>query len=213
MRKLKTIIFIIIGSILAVVAYGYYQTLQYDVIDIKSSVATIEHDLEKTNIHNEEDFTDNEFINDYKPYFADSDFDVSYLNHHESPLEKFNSKEGTIEFFFASLEMNDTELFISAFQDESITEDLFASDNPDKLSVANELMRKFTKDSTIKEVRLYKKNDYLSNPNDLKIGIVYENETVHKINIKLHQYKDKHDEHTHSMYVISSKPSELLNQL
>lgn len=213
MRKLMTIIFIIIGSILAIVAYGYYQTLQYDVIDIKSSVATIKHDLEKSNIQNEEDFTDSEFINDYKPYFADSDFDVSYLHHHESPLEKFNSKEGTIEFFFASLEMNDTELFISAFQDESITEDLFASDNPDKLSVANELMRKFTKDNTIKEVRLYKKNDYLSNPNDLKIGIVYENETVHKINIKLHQYKDKHDEHTHSMYVISSKPSELLNQL
>ncbi|MFS8304207.1 hypothetical protein [Bacillus altitudinis] len=213
MRKLKTITFILIGSLLVIVAYGYYQSLQYDVIDIESSVATLKRDIEKSNIQNEEDLSDNEFINDYKPYFSDNDFDISYLQHHESPLAKFNSKEGTIEFFFASLEMNDTELFISAFQDESITEDLFDSDNPDKLSVANELMRKFTKDNTIKEVRLYKKHDYMSNPNEFKIGIMYENETVHKINIKLHQYKDKHDEHTHSMYVISSKPSELLNQL
>ncbi|KAA6446985.1 hypothetical protein [Bacillus swezeyi] len=183
---------------------------QYESIYNKKSVALVEKGVNQIK-QNEKNVLDNKWV-------KENGVEITHLPHTSNPLEQFTSKKGTIEYFFAVIEMKDINLFISSFQEEVISADLFSDEASDKYAVAEKLMKQISRNHSLKDVQYKSRKGILgteSNTVDLKL--IYDDNYEAKITIDLEQVKDQHDTESghdsHSLYVINTPASEMIKKI
>lgn len=82
------------------------------------------------------------------------DIEGNFVEHpNEEVLARYKEKKGVVEFLFATVLMENTELFVQAFDTETISKDLFKDDEPNKELVAKRLMSRISRDDTLSEVK------------------------------------------------------------
>lgn len=79
-----------------------------------------------------------------------SDYDGGFVDHpDEEILAKYKNKKGVVEYLFATVLMDNPELFIQAFNTETISKDLFKDDEIDKKIVAQRMMDRISRNKTL----------------------------------------------------------------
>lgn len=131
-------------------------------IDLESSQNRLKENIE--NMINIEDHIE-EIADKYGLDLAEYQIEsIDYMDY-------YAEKKGVVEFLFASLVMNDSELFLQAFDMGSISSDLFAVEQANKDEVIKTMMDKITRNNTLQSINYLDEN---SNTNHATVNIIYE---------------------------------------
>lgn len=144
-----------------------------------------------------------------------NDLDIGYLHQEQAEHErKEDPKKEAIKYFIAGLLSNNTDIFLSSFNVETISKDLFQSKNPDKDNVTKEIMDKISRKGTLKEI-LYKVNKgFLNTDSDtILLTIKYDDQKEATVNIDLLSLSDSHHEDEIGTYVITTSAWDMIKQI
>lgn len=183
-------------------------------LDINSDKQRIELDATKEEVLKE--------IKDSKEYTEKTiqlaegnDQDIGYFHPEHAEHEgKEDPKKDAIKYFIAGLLSNNTDIFLSSFYVESISQDLFKSKNPDKDAVTKEIMDKISRNGTLKEI-LYKVNKGFLNTdsNTISLTIKYDDQKEATVNFDLLTLSDSHHEDEIGTYVITTSTWDIIKQI
>jgi hypothetical protein len=141
--------------------------------------------------------------------------DIGYLPYsYEEIMKKYQTKKGLIEYFAASLFLDNRDLFLQSFAPEVISKDLFSEKEENKYKVIGTFMDAIRHNNTLTEVGYKTKSNMLGGQEDNKITLVlkYGDRSV-EIEVELKTMKDYHGTDFHSIYVINTSVKDIIRSI
>ncbi|QAS54778.1 hypothetical protein [Halobacillus litoralis] len=130
------------------------------------------------------------------------------------PMEKYQDRDGTIKFFFGSIMMENTDIFIQSFKTEVISNALFAKSNPDKDKVALDLINKISRKGNLKDISIKKgKAPLRVSSDEYSITLWYKDGKRAEIPLSFSSYSSTHHPDSGSVYVIETSPLEIIKNI
>lgn len=141
--------------------------------------------------------------------------DIGYFNPPDEHKENEDPKVDVLKYFITGLIANDMDIFLSSFNPESISRDLFQSDVEDKTKVAEEIMNRISRDGQINDVqyKVEKGGFKTGEKNKLAVTITYKDEQSANFKLDILPMGDSHHDDKDSIYVISTSAWELIEQI
>ncbi len=134
---------ITIGGIIAILSFSYFIKGDVELIDLNLAKEVVSEDMER--VVSQEAAVYN--------WVYSSDLDVGSLeNNDQRVIQRYREQRGVVEFLFASILLNDPDLFIQSFRAETISQDLFLSDNPNKEEVVREVMTRISRNGLLEKL-------------------------------------------------------------
>jgi len=155
-----------------------------------------------------------EYVNDTAEWMGE-DADIAYFNPPSENNEEDDPKKNVLKYFIAGLMANNIDIFLSSFHPESISKDLFKSENPDKMQVAAEFLERITRYGKLKEVQYGERKGILNGAtNTLTLYLTYEDNQKAKILVDIMPLSDAHHEGKEKgIYVITTSAWEIIKQI
>lgn len=141
--------------------------------------------------------------------------EIGYLPYsYEEIMKKYQTKEGLVEYFAASLFLNDQDLFLQSFTPEVISKDLFSEKEENKYKVIESFINTIRRNNTLTGVGYKTKSNLIGEQDDNKIMLVlkYGDRTV-ETEIELKKLNDYHDTDIHSIYVINTSVKDIIRSI
>lgn len=155
-----------------------------------------------------------EYVKKTAEWAEKSGGEVAYFNPPEEHESETEPKEELVKYFIAGLYTNDIDIFLSNFHPETLSRDLFKSNNPDKDAVARELINKITRDKQLKAVDYDVQKGFWNKDSDaLSINITYQDGKVANIVIDIVSLTDSHEEHEHAIFYITTSAWDIIKQI
>lgn len=142
--------------------------------------------------------------------------EIGFFNptHEEEESHDSDPKEEVVKYFITGLLKNDIDIFLSSFYPDSISKDLFKSDNPDKFSVTEDIIKEISRNKTIKALDYRVNKGFMDQEtNTITLTITYKDNQKADINLELMTVEDIHDEEVHQMYVITNSVWDMIDQI
>lgn len=212
MNKSKTLIamgFMVIAVI--VVYWAFNVKMNYEIIDIQDSQNEVLAEMKAINQYVQDT---NEWMNEQLG--GEENNDVAFSHAPAKTQDNEDPKVKLIKYFITGLTIKNTDLFISCFNPETISKDLFTFDNPDKNEVALDLIKQMTREGKIKEIHYKENRGFLNeSTNEITLTFIYEDGQEAKVNFTVESFNDIHDEQDeeHSVYVISTSALTMIEQI
>jgi hypothetical protein len=130
-------------------------------------------------------------------------------------MEKYHTKKGLIEYWAASLFSNNQELFLQCFQPETISKDIFASTQSNKVRVVQDYIDQITRNRTLREVGYRTKNNILGGQKEHEVELVltYADKKTVTIDAQISEMTDSHHEENHSIYVLDTSVRKMIKMI
>jgi hypothetical protein len=145
---------------------------------------------------------------------TDEDFTVFNPPHSKNKNQNQDPKKDVVNYFLAGLLTNDVDLFLSSFYVQSISEDLFKKENPDKTEVVKEIMKSITRNGQLKDVKYEDKKGVLNTETDkLVLVFTYKDNKQAKITLQVMPVSDSHEGNKASILVISTSAWNIIEQI
>lgn len=132
----------------------------------------------------------------------------------DSEHQDSDPKLEAVKFFVAGLIDKNSDIFLSSFHPESISADLFKSDNPDKLKVSEEIIIDISRSNTIKDIKYHINKGFLNQQgNTVTMTFTYTDNKKATFDIELSSVNDSHQGHDHSIYVITTSVWTIIEEI
>lgn len=116
-------------------------------------------------------------------------------NEYESPSVQNDPKLDVVKYFITGITTNDVNIFLSSFYAQTISEDLFKIKNPDKTAVAQEMIKRLSKNGTLEDVKYIDEKGALgSSTNRITLTLIYKDKKQAKVTLSTMLLGDKHHE-------------------
>ncbi|WP_158587591.1 hypothetical protein [Neobacillus notoginsengisoli] len=140
--------------------------------------------------------------------------DIGYFN----PPEEKESKDARLDvlkYFITGLLANDMDIFLSSFNPETISKDLFQSEISDKTEVAKEMMNRISRNGQITDVnyRVEKGSLKTNERNKLSVTFTYSDKKKAKIKLDIIPFSDAHHDDKESIFVITTSTWDLIKDI
>ncbi|WP_066418237.1 hypothetical protein [Sutcliffiella cohnii] len=198
---MKRNLIILISIFLTIIGYITYTMLvdNGEAIDLEQSASQVLEDVERVK-NQETAYT----------WLETKNMSDGYLETHLSDMtQRQRIPENVIQFLFGTILVDDPELFVQAFDTETISKDLFAIDNPDKLEVASDIMNRISRDSKLERVGIINTKGSVGQEVTVRIAISYSDGLEIKFPITMRLQRNSHGE-DNSIYFISSSVWDLI---
>lgn len=141
--------------------------------------------------------------------------DIGYFNPPEENKKNEDPKIDVLKYFIAGLLADDMDIFLSSFNPESISKDLFQSEVEDKTKIAEEIMSRISRDGQIKDVQ-YKLEKGAFNSgerNKISVTLTYKDNQNAKVKLDIIPLSDAHHDDKESIYVIATSAWKIIKQV
>lgn len=147
-------------------------------------------------------------------YVHNEHIDSGYLPVPETNLlKKYEDPMEMVRFMFTTAFLEDIHLFSQSFAPSRFSYDLFEVDNPDKLSVALDMMRAITRGGKLEDVELLsQKRDTRNEEDVLRVRLHYHDNMVSVIDLHLVYQSSNHD-HVGNMVLIKDSVWEIIDNI
>ncbi|QXE03603.1 hypothetical protein [Terribacillus sp. DMT04] len=134
--------------------------------------------------------------------------------HNDEVAEKYNTVEGAITFLFSAVTLKDEDLFIQAFEPESLSKDIFNGDSVDNSEVIMDFIQAISKEQEITDINFIQKEGVLGTLKDeAAVKVVYSDHSEAEINLTFKHYSSNNHGDDLSTYLVSTAPSEIVAQI
>lgn len=159
-----------------------------------------------------------DYVKKTAEYMGEENGEIAYFYPHEDAVNHGNKKEkkkDVVKYFIAGLLTNDIDIFLSSFYPETISRDLFASDNPDKDAVAQEIMGKITRADQLQKVEYGERKGLLKqDSNTITLIFTYIDGKKAEIRVDTLPLVDAHHEgEEDAIYVITSSAWDMISDI
>lgn len=138
-----SIVWALLALVLILTYTNLFQTEDIDIIDLEKTQKLITEDIERLTEIEKQIFA----------HIPDHIDDVGHMEKYDQfSFRSFKDKEGAVKYLFASIFMNDPELFLHAFDTETISKNLFINDNPNKLTVIEDFIKEISRDGKLENI-------------------------------------------------------------
>lgn len=128
-----------------------------------------------------------------------------YLEAHIDDIEeRYRDPQNVIRFMFGTIILKDADLFMQTFETETISKDLFAVDNPDKMEVAADLINQISRDGKLDRVGVINVRGNIGQEITVRIALGYSDGIEVRVPIEMKLYGDIHGEEDPVYYINSS---------
>ncbi len=187
--------------VLIYTAYIYFD--KGDSVDLESTQEELLSDIEKIEMQEQA----------YKWVHTSNSEDQGYLDKHQEDIqEKYRKPENVAKYLFATISMEDADLFLQSFTTPSISKDLFLSDEPDKMLVAEEMMNRISRNGTMTRVGIISVRGSVSGEPKVNVAISYEDNVTKKVQITMKKEYDLHHEEEF-IYSINSSVWDMIKEI
>jgi hypothetical protein len=143
-----------------------------------------------------------------------ADGDIAYFNPPHKKVKNQDPKKDVVKYFIAGVLINDVDIFMSSFYAQTISEDLFKKDVPDKTVVVKEIMHRISRNGQLKDVQYKdKKGIFNSETNQLSLVLIYNDNKQATITLQVIPVEDEHGEHEEKVFVITTSAWDIINQI
>lgn len=159
-----------------------------------------------------------DYVKKTAEYMGEENGEIAYFYPPEDAGNHGNKKEkkkDVVKYFIAGLLTNDIDIFLSSFYPETISRDLFASDNPDKDAVAQEIMGKITRADQLQKVEYGERKGLLKqDSNTITLIFTYIDGKKAEIRVDTLPLVDAHHEgEEDAIYVITSSAWDMISDI
>ncbi|QCJ45500.1 hypothetical protein FAY30_26540 (plasmid) [Bacillus sp. S3] len=144
------------------------------------------------------------------------DTDIGFLHPPEEHKKNEDPKLDVLKYFIAGLLAKDIDIFLSSFNPETVSKDMYQSKVEDKTKVAKEIMNRISREGQIKDVQ-YKieKGAFTSGVrNKLSVTLTYKDNRSAKVKLDIIPLGDAHQhENKESIYVITTSAWKIIEQI
>ncbi len=146
-------------------------------------------------------------------WLASKDLEVGYLEgKDEDVFNHYRVKKGVVEFLFATVIMEDPQHFIQSFQPEIISKDLFSVDNNDKLVVAQEMIKRISRDNKLEKIGYEENKVSFTEGETATINMYYKDDKVTSINLQFSKTPNHHNENA-EIYSIKTSVWDIIEEI
>lgn len=206
-------LFLIIGCILIfvlliIVVQIWKNEKSYEMIDIEDSQDEVLSEIQSTEQYIKE--TD-EWMS--KQLNGGAENDVGFA-HPSKKDQGGDPKKELVQYFITGLTLNNQDIFMSCFNPETISKDLFKINISDKNEVISDMIKQLTRNG-IKEVKYKENKGFMKDSNEIALTIIYEDGKEAKININIESLSDMHTEkgEAHTTYYIKDSVWDIIEQI
>jgi hypothetical protein len=203
-RKLATTSILGIGGFIILLSLFFLNAKQIETINPTHAKENVLNDIQKIKEQEDKAYS---WINTKK-------VETGYLDgQNKDVIQRYREKKGVIEFLFASIVLNDPNLFVQSFQPEVISKDLFKVENTDKVEVAKNLMKKISRNGKLIKVGYENKLGVFNmETQEANIILVYEDGVQVKIPIQF-QLSETHHHKDDQIYSIKTSVWEIIDRI
>lgn len=143
------------------------------------------------------------------------DIHQSHVNdpHVQEMVSKYENPVNAINYLFAAAQSGNKDAFIDAFEAMEINEALFQSKDPDKEAVAEDMMKRLTRNYTLESVNFIKeKFVFEKEATRCIVELVYKNQKKVRLSIILKLRGTAHTE-GELIYFVKTSPWDLIRQI
>lgn len=143
------------------------------------------------------------------------DVEIGYISPNEptDSTKNFDPKKDLVNYFIAGITAKDADIFVSCYEVETISQDLFSVEEPDKRKVLEDIINRISRDGKLKEVVYEKKKGAFGTPtNEIQLTLIYEDDKAVDITFQTKAYKDNHHSNE-SIYVITTSVWDIVQQI
>jgi hypothetical protein len=206
-RKMIAIILVVLIAAVSTTIYlsmtGRIQ--KGEKLDIQNKAQNIQEEVQAIQKATEREIS---LITQFDP---DNDSQMDGLS--EDYMDYFGSPETLIEYVFGTLILNDADLFVNAFDPNTLLNDLNESSGAEeKNHVIQEMMNRLSRNGKLMEVNLINSKKY-SDHAEARVLVIYEDKKEVEITMEFSVYSDPHDDSHPETYYVSSSIWDLIKQI
>lgn len=199
-----------IGSTLTLLCVVYFIFLPANKeapMDLKATQEQVAAQLEADNEYTEKTI---EWATEQK-----EDIDVGFIEPHTEKVNDVSPQRDVVNYFITGILNQDVELFMSTFQTETISSDLFKVEETDKQKVAQDIINRISKNNSIKGVNFKaKKGVFGGETNEVKLEFQYKDGKSRLVNLSLESIEEAHSDHAHDdILVITTSSWDIIKQI
>ncbi|MEM5014027.1 hypothetical protein ABER75_11575 [Niallia taxi] len=201
---------IMIGStltLLFVVYFIFLPSQKEAPMDLKATQEQVAAQIESDNEYTEKTI---EWATEQK-----EDLDVGFIEPHTEKVNDVSPQRDVVNYFITGILKQDVELFMSTFQTETISSDLFKVEETDKQKVAQDIINRISKNNSIKGVNFKeKKGVFGGETNEVKLEFQYKDGKSSPVTLSLESIEEAHSDHAHDdILVITTSSWDIIKQI
>ncbi|WP_391709088.1 hypothetical protein [Streptomyces virginiae] len=141
--------------------------------------------------------------------------DVGFIEPHTEKVNDVSPQRDVVNYFITGILKQDVELFMSTFQTETISSDLFKVEETDKQKVAQDIINRISKNNSIKGVNFKeKKGVFGGETNEVKLEFQYKDGKSSLVTLSLESIEEAHSDHAHDdILVITTSSWDIIKQI
>jgi hypothetical protein len=141
--------------------------------------------------------------------------DVGFIEPHQKKVNDVSPQRDVVNYFITGILKQDVELFMSTFQTETISSDLFKVEETDKQKVAQDIINRISKNNSIKGVNFKeKKGVFGGETNEVKLEFQYKDGKSSLVTLSLESIEEAHSDHAHDdILVITTSSWDIIKQI
>ncbi|GKU84344.1 MULTISPECIES: hypothetical protein [Niallia] len=201
---------IMIGStltLLCVVYFIFLPSQKEAPMDLKATQEQVAAQIESDNEYTEKTI---EWATEQK-----ENLDVGFIEPHTEKVNDVSPQRDVVNYFITGILKQDVELFMSTFQTETISSDLFKVEETDKQKVAQDIINRISKNNSIKGVNFKeKKGVFGGETNEVKLEFQYKDGKSSLVTLSLESIEEAHSDHAHDdILVITTSSWDIIKQI
>ncbi|MEI2356260.1 hypothetical protein [Mesobacillus zeae] len=139
--------------------------------------------------------------------------DIGYFHPPLDDSKSIDQRKDVLNYFVTGLLENDLDIFLSSFNPESISKDLFKSNVQDKVLVAEDIMERISRKNQIEDIKYkIKKGKINTEFNKISVTITYKDKEKAAFILDIKPVIDSHHE-GESVYVITTSVWNIIEKI
>ncbi|MCM3216732.1 hypothetical protein M3612_19795 [Niallia taxi] len=143
------------------------------------------------------------------------DLDVGFIEPHTEKVNDVSPQRDVVNYFITGILNQDVELFMSTFQTETISSDLFKVEETEKQKVALDIINRISKNNSIKGVNFKeKKGVFGGETNEVELEFQFKDGKSRSVTLSLESIEEAHSDHAHDeILVITTSSWDIIKQI
>lgn len=194
-------------TLLCVVYFIFLPSQKEAPMDLKATQEQVAAQIESDNEYTEKTI---EWATEQK-----ENLDVGFIEPHTEKVNDVSPQRDVVNYFITGILKQDVELFMSTFQTETISSDLFKVEETDKQKVAQDIINRISKNNSIKGVNFKeKKGVFGGETNEVKLEFQYKDGKSSLVTLSLESIEEAHSDHAHDdILVITTSSWDIIKQI